>query len=223
MKRPHFRPFSAAALDPLAWLDDGFTNSPLESDWTIYEGDGTVTQSIAGGELNVTVNAGGAADAFWFDGEQGCLIYKTITGNFDMRAQCRVRNLADSGLPTVGDGNFRIAGLAAHDPDRATNLDYVHIGFGCTASAAVTCEWKTTVASVSTYGAVAAPTGVGELRIRRVGQQFDVYLDGALVQGIDRTAAPLPNTLQVGIMPPYSNVAGHDLRLFVDSITFRTP
>lgn len=217
--------------DDLVNYGDGFEGGALAAKWLSFDGGGTETGSVSGSEYNTTVDggwdgggAGGAANgAFWYNAYQGQLRYQSVSGNFDMRAQCRVRNLANSGLPTVGDGAYRIAGIAAHDPNRATNLNYVHVGFGCTASAAITCEWKTTVNNISTFGSVAAPTGVGELRIRRLGQVFDLFLDGALVQSIDRTANALPTTLQVGIMPPYASVVGHDLRLFVDTISFVRP
>jgi len=221
-------PSLATAWDPIVNLRDEFGGDTLASKWTLYEGDGTATIAVSGSELNLTCNAGGAADSFWFDGEQGILLYQLVTGNFDAQARIRVRNSADSGLPTVGDGNFRIAGLAAHDPDRATNLDYVHVGLGCTASAGITCEWKTTVASVSTYGAVAAATGVGEIRILRVGQLFTMYYRASAadawteVQAIDRTAAALPTTLQLGFMV-YASVASHDERIFVDRFSVRRP
>lgn len=214
--------------DDLAPLSDDFLGAAISSAWVNYEGDGTSSIAVSGGELNLTCNQGGAADSFWFNGEQGILLHKVVTGNFDVVADVRVRNLADSGLPTVGDGNFRIAGLAAHDPNRATNLNYVHVGLGCTASAAITCEWKTTVNNVSTFGSVAAPSGTGQLRLVRQGQVFTAYYRAlttdpwTTVQVMDRTANPLPSALQVGLMV-YASVAGHDERIFVNRITFRRP
>lgn len=191
---------------------------------TLFQGDGTVTTSFANGEMNTTVNAGGSGDAFWFDSELGCLYTVPISGDFDAVLTGRVRNLADSGLPTTGDGNFRIAGMAAHDPDRGTSLNYVHIGWGCTASAAITVETKNTVDSVSDYDAAPGVTGAGQLRIVRVGQVFRMYSRASpgaawtLENTYDRTAEPMPNTLDVGIMPPYASVASHDMRLFVSQL-----
>lgn len=214
--------------DDLANFGDGFEGGALSSAWTDYEGDGTSTIAVANSELNLTCNQGGSADSLWFDGDQGILVYKTVSGDVDVIASVRVRNLADDGLPTVGDGNYRIGGLAAHDPDRATNLNYVHVGLGCTASAGITCEWKTTVASVSTYNAIAAATGAGQIRLRRVGQLFTAYYRAdpgdawTTVQAMDRTANPLPTTLQWGFMV-YASVATHDLRLFVDWVSFVRP
>lgn len=220
---------SLEETDPLAAMDDGFNEAALASKWTVYEGDGTASISVSGGELNLTCNAGGTNDSLWFDGDEGILVYQLVTGDFDAVATVRVRNLANSGLPTVGDGNYRIAGLAAHDPDRSSLLNYVHVGLGCTASAGITCEWKTTESSVSTYNSVAAATGVGQIRILRVDQIFSLYYRAAasdawtLVQSIDRGATtPLPSTLQLGFMV-YASVASHDERIFVDRFTVRTP
>lgn len=226
---PHlFSNVSVRPRDPLLGLCDDFLGAALNSSrWSLYEGDGTASEAVSASELNLTCNAGGAADSFWFDSEQGILRYVSVTGDFDAIATVRVRNSANSGLPTVGDGNFRIAGLAAHDPNRAS-LNYVHVGLGCTASAAVTCEWKTTVNSVSTYGAVAAPSGAGQIRLVRIGNVYTAYYRAATtdawttVQAMDRSAAALPSTLQLGFMA-YSNVAGHDIRLFVDSFGITRP
>lgn len=213
--------------DDLAGLSDDFVGASIGAKWSHYQGGGTGTIAVSGGELNYTVNAGGIGQAFWFDANQGTLLYQLVSGNFDATANVRVRNSADSGLPTVGDGNYRIAGIAAHDANRAS-LNYVHVGLGCTASAAITCEWKTTVNSVSTFGSIAAPSGAGQIRIVRSGQIFTTYYRALVtdawttVQTIDRTANALPTQLQVGFMV-YASVAGHDERIFCDRIAYRRP
>lgn len=210
-------------------VDLSFDGATVPAALTLYQGDGTVTTSVTGGEMNTTVNAGGTGDAFWFDSEQGCLYYVAVSGDFDAVLTGRVRNLADDGLPTVGDGNFRIAGLAAHDPDRATDLNYIHVGWGCTASVAITCETKNTVDSVSDYDEAPAATGAGQLRIVRTGQVFRLYSRASagaawtLQNTYDRTAAPMPTTLHVGPMPPYASVPTHDMRLFVSQLRITRP
>lgn len=210
-------------------LADYFGGTALQSKWTVYEGDGTASIAVSGSELNLTCNAGGTGDSLWFDTDQGILVYQLVTGDFDAIATVRVRNLADDGLPTVGDGQYRIGGLAAHDPDRGTVLNYVHVGLGCTASAAIECEWKTTEDSVSDYASIAATTGAGQIRILREGQVFSLYYRAtesaawSLVQEIDREATvELPQTLQLGFMA-YASTAIHDIRLFVDRFTITRP
>jgi hypothetical protein len=218
-------------LDPLAALNDTFSGAALLSKWTAYQGDGTLSTAVSGGELNLTCNAGGAGDSFWYNAEQGVLLYQLVTGDFDARARVRVRNLADDGLPTVGDGNYRIAGIAAHDPDRATDLDYVHVGLGCTASATLTAEWKDTQASTSyfaDYTDADVQTGEGEIRLLREGQVYTFYYrplaGGAWVelQVRGRGGAPLPDTLQLGFVV-YASVASHDIRIFADDFRVTTP
>jgi hypothetical protein len=224
-------PSGCDPLEPLQRLDDGFYGTALLSTWLPFSGGGTESASVANGELDYTVDAGGVGFAFWFNANQGTLRHKVITGNFDVVARVRVRNLANSGLPTVGDGNFRLFGIAAHDPARGVSLNYMHVALGCTASAGITCEWKDTATSVSTFAAITdanIATGIGEIRLRRVGQIFDFFyrLDytnpWTLVQTRDRSATPFPDALQVGFMC-YASVAGHDERGFVDNITFRAP
>lgn len=207
-------------------FDDSFTGTALSDEWLRYEGDGTLDTSVSNSFLDLTCNQGGAADSFWFNGELGVLLYKLVTGDFDWVMRGSVTNLARSGLPTVGDGVYRLAGIAAHDPDRATSLNYVHVAWGCTASPGITCEWKDTVNSVSSFDAVSAPTGSGELRMQREGQTFRLYFredpgdEWTLVQEIDRDSGgqPMPDTLQLGFMA-YASAANHDIRLLVNSTT----
>jgi hypothetical protein len=218
------------AVGPSAVIVDlTFSGASVPSALTLYEGGGTVTTTVSGGAMNTTVNAGGVGEAFWFDGNQGCLYTIPVAGDFDAVLTGFVRNLADDGLPTVGDGNFRIAGLAAHDPDRATELNYIHIGWGCTASVAITVETKNTVASVSDFDAAAGPTGAGQVWIRRRSQIFTCFSRPAqsgawtLQNTYDRTAAPMADMLDVGIMPPYASVATHDMRIFVERLRITRP
>jgi hypothetical protein len=226
------------AADPLAVNDDEFPGSALDGDWTIYEpGLSSAQIVVSGGELNLAANMGGVGFSFWYMTNEGILVYKEITGDFDMVAGVRVRNYADSGLPTVGDGNYRVAGIAAHDPTRTdpnTDLNYVHVGLGCMNTADIEVEYKNTVDSFSDFTATptsGSNTGVGELRLRRVGQIFTLFYrhttgdSWTQVGEYDRTAAPMPSTLQVGFMS-YSNegvAEGGDIRLFVDYVHFTTP
>ena len=135
-----------ALMDPLSVFDDTFDGDL--SKWTEYKSAAVATQTVSGGELDLEVNAGGGgvggATSFWFDGTaNGQLLYQTISGAFDARLRARVRNTANSGNPPAT--SFRIAGIAAHDPDRTNNVfNYLHIGAGSTGGAGNTIEWKTT-------------------------------------------------------------------------------
>lgn len=223
-----------APTDPLAELSDTFPGASLDASWLAYNGSGVTSATVSGGAATVVANQGGLTGAFWYDALLGGLIYKLVTGDFDVVETLAVQNSAGSGLPPVD--NFRLCGIAAHDPDRSGPLNYVHVALGATADATLMCEWKTTVDSESDsgviatgqYGSIPAPTGAGQIRLRRVGQVFTAYYRASssdawtLVETMDRTTAPLPDTLQIGMMV-YSNLLAHDIRGVVQDITFSTP
>lgn len=214
-----------APADPLAALSDSFSGGSLDPKWTLYEGSGNATLTVAGGVLRFEIDSGSASGSFWYNEFQGDLVHQTVTGNFDVVATLTVRDAAGTALPPTD--NFRLAGIAAHDPDRASNLNYVHVALGATSAADLRCEWKTTVANVSTYDSVSWPSGTGQIRLVREDQLFSAYVRATssdawtLVQAMDRTANPLPATLQVGPMV-YSNLALHDILGDYDAITFAT-
>src|SRR5678815_2737106 len=82
---PRYTAINPAGQPPVLqrYLFDGIT-SP--SQFTIYNGDGVGTVAIAGGELGLTINAGGTGDSFWFDADEGVLVYVPISGDFDAQA-----------------------------------------------------------------------------------------------------------------------------------------
>lgn len=235
-------------VDPLAALSDDFESDEADVEdrgWLWHNESVVATQAIAGGELNLDITEGGGAGSFWFDGFEGMLLYKLVTGDADVRARIRVRNTAGDGTPAPD--NFRLVVLAAHDPDRATVLNYVHVGMGSTNEAGNSAEWKTTDDSVSTFGNNSS-SGLSPLeldfRLVRVGQVFTAYVRftgaeplssdvgwGSAWQVMDRSsnltparaaAVPMPDTLQWGIAV-YSNQATHDVQGFVDEVRFATP
>lgn len=137
--------------DPLAFLDDYFDAGPsdiTQRGWFAYKDGAISNRAVGSGYLDFQIAAGaggiGGATSFWFDGTaDGALLYKPITGPFDARIRAQVRNTAFAANPPVT--NFRIAGLAAHDPTRTANVfNYVHIGAGSTGAADGRIEWKTT-------------------------------------------------------------------------------
>lgn len=221
-------PTANAPTDPLSFLDDEFSGSSLDPKWQTYEGSGTIVESVSGGELDLTCDEGGVTGSLWFDGFQGILLYQLVTGDFDAIATCRVRNIVDSGPPTNSDGDYRIAMLAAHDPDHVGALNYVHVGLGSTANNGLRCEWKSTVNGTSVYDDVSAPSGAGQIRLLRVGQLFTAYYRASTldawteVQAMDRSVNPLPDTVQLGF-GVYASLSTHDLRLFVNNFRVTTP
>lgn len=243
----------AASSDPLARLSDDFSGSTLDPSWSIFNGSLIASDEVSGGTgLNFQITSGGANGSFWYNGFDGCLIYKLVEGPCDMRVRLRVRDSANSGNPPTSDS--RIAGIAAHDPTRpptpGATYNYVHTGFGSVDSNPDNrVEWKTTDLDVSTYASTSWPVGGGDLdgdlRIVRSAadlQIFETYVKPSttpldspggwtLQQAISRTsnaqparaaAQPLPDVLQWGIMI-YSSEVVHDIRSFVRQVLFSTP
>lgn len=217
-----------APEDPLSLLSDEFSGSSLSPLWTEFEGDGTyATSSVSGGQYSIEPDEGGSAGSFWFNGEQGLLTYKEITGDFDVRTRVHVTNSAGTSAPPVS--GFRIAGLAAHDPDRNTVRNYVHIGLGSTDEVDNRVEHKTTVDDVSTYGSASFTNGTNELdgylRLTRVGTTYTAYYstDGQSWTQLQQwNRADLPSTLQVGLVI-YANLTVHDIAASFDYVRFSTP
>lgn len=214
--------------DPLAALSDEFPGSSLDESWTEYEGDGTyAVNTVSGGQYSMEPDAGGTAGSFWFNGEQGLLTYKEVAGDFQCECRVHVTNSAGDDAPPVTQ--FRIAGIAAHDPDRDSVRNYVHIGLGSTAEADNRVEHKTTVDDVSTFGSASFTNGTNELdgylRLTRVSDTFTCYYssDGESWTELESwERADLPSTLQVG-MVVYSNQTVHDIAASFDYVRFSTP
>lgn len=163
--------------DPLS-ANDAANGTDFVASYTLEDTGVTSNPAanVVGSEAHLTVgttstNGGGAGGSFWFDSNDGVLWYRTVTGAFDVRMRCRIRNHAGDGanLTTA----FRIFGLAVHDPLR-TVFNYLHIGGGSTGAAALRIEWKTTDAVVSgstdtsAFGAINAPDGDLDLDFRIV-------------------------------------------------------
>jgi len=201
------------APDPLATLSDDFSaGSTLTGNgWTIEDSSPTAgpSDTITAGEADLTIADGGTGGSLWFDGWDGALWYRTVEGACEMRARVRIEDAAGGGLPAFS--NFRIGGIAAHDPDRST-YEYVHVGVGSLANGQHNVEWKSTDDSDSAFAGVATTLTGGELlydlrMVRRASdlQIFDLYhragtaqdLDSdtgwTLRQTIDRTDADTPD------------------------------
>lgn len=154
-----------AGVDPLAALDDIFAGSSLDAKWTIedstpasYDSGGS---SVSRGEYFQNILAGGTGGSFWFDPNDGILVYQEVTGPFEARFRARMRNLADSGPPDLALGAAQFGGLAVHDPDRSA-LNYVHIVAGGNGSGVALVEWKSNdsdgvATDTSAFATVAAP------------------------------------------------------------------
>lgn len=231
---------NAIVPDPLVALNDTFDGvDDIETrGWSIYQSGVLGTSEIASGRYRHTATDGGTPGSFWFNAADGYLIYRgnqignLISGNCDMRIRQVVQNSAFSGLPTASQ--FRITGIAAHDPDRVSEFNYVHIGAGY-ASGSYGIETKNTISNASTFPTVTlAPTAPWTIDVRlvRVGDDITSYyrhapsvsLDSDVdwVQHIVNTRADLPTDLQWGLIG-YSNADIHDISSDVEDVQFSTP
>lgn len=208
----------SGSQDPLAFLSDDFESGTTltGNGWLIEDTtpSSTPSDAIVSGEADLTVGGGATSGSFWFNASDGALWYRTVDGPCDMRARVRVRNGADSGLPPAT--SFRVAGIAAHDPDRST-YEYVHVGLGSTSIGVPAIEWKTTDNSDSAFAGLAATLTDGEMLydlriVRRASntQIFDLYYRAGtsealesdsgwtLLVTVDRTDDTVPDRASTG-------------------------
>lgn len=178
-------------FDALEALSDNFGGSATDVEargWTWYGESTIATQTVSGGELHLEGTTGGAAGAWWYSStsgptlENGNILYKLVTGDFDVRARVRVRNAAGSGSPSSAAFEWRFAGIQAQDPDGLTSgrFNYVHLALGADPNGQNRLEWKVTdddgATGDSTFDseAVSAPLDY-DLRMVRDGQTFRLY------------------------------------------------
>lgn len=234
----------AVASDPLAAFDDTFDSGSSDMTTRGWSTHKPATLSLldtvdtASGYYQCTVIQGnlGATGSHWYNNRDGLLRYHTVTAtSFDARARVTVLNTALDGLPTATQ--YRIAALAAHDPDRTdpnTDLNYVHIGPGVI-NGDYGVEYKTNVNSVSTFPYTpfsAVHPWTSDIRIVRTGSNFAMMARttaGADLLSEDSWAtlttfvrADLPATLQIGIMA-YANPTVHDVVGRFHEFRIRTP
>jgi hypothetical protein len=214
----------------MAAVADSFEGTTVRAPWSAgsYRLDLLVQDPpvVSGGYVDLELDVGGAGGSHWFDNRIGALFGQLLTGDFDVAVDLQVFDQAGTGLPP-STGAARLGVLAAHDPDRATVLNYVHRGVGrapggSEAGDGIVDEDKSTVNSVSVWDtrpALDTVTCRCWVRMRRVGSTFTTWvsLDGATWSNeISVTRADLPSTLEVGVAP-YATDADANLRVRVYS------
>lgn len=225
----------APYVDPLSALDDSFQGNTLNPKWLLYKPDATPGITVGGGFCRAPIVEGGTppvpstSDSFWFNANNGILLYQLCPGNFDARVYAEARDVGDSGPCTTSD--FKIVGLAAHDPANPP-FNYVHVGLGSNNTAGLQAENKSTENSVSVFNYLPNASGTAWIRLLRIGQIFTTMF-GPTVDGpwtvlavVDRSVAlpQLPATIRLGLMT-YSNdtsPGGGVLGRF-NNFTVRTP
>lgn len=214
----------ATSFQSLASFDDDFSAPVLDSDWTVLNS-GILAQSIAAGELHLRPTVGGAA-VTWYQGDQGPLVYKLVTGDFTVTATVRAFDPGNPSQPPPN--NYRLGGLMARDPTSTpTDQNFVHVAVGGgDAGTPVAVEDKTTTQSISDFLFYPLANAEGELRITRQGALMSLYyrpIGGTTWQLLRAHAHPeFPATLQVGMMV-YSNPTMPSVEIAVDHIAFSNP
>lgn len=202
-------------------LGDTFDGVALDPSWSVLN-PSLATISVSGGQLHLeaTMSGGGTT---WYNNSEGPLVYKAVTGDFDVRTVVSTEDAGSPGNPPPTQ--YRLAGLLARSPASVPGaLDWVHVALGSGATAqGVSYEYKSTNDSVSTWATTPTASPDGELRIVRTGSNFDLYwrpdaLASWLV--IQSFARPdMPATLHVGLMV-YATEAPPAIRASFDEIAF---
>jgi hypothetical protein len=139
-------------------------------------------------------------NALWYQGSQGGLIYRTVTGDFTMTATVNAVRKSDNNQAVAC--NVCLGGLMARNPSDASGQNYVHLVTGNTPNG-LGYEVKNTTNSVSPYEAFGDGSTKHDLRIVRTGSTFTLYqkLSTANTWNVAATFSrpDLHTTLQVGV------------------------
>lgn len=196
------------------------TTDAFNSTWDLFNPSVSTIEEHTADRLNLVL----AQNALWFEGDQGGLIYRNITGNFTLSARVSVRMASDANVAV--NCNICLGGLMARSPDNRNGEDYVHIVSGNTPSG-LGYETKNTNNSDSPFEPIADGSADHELRICRDGSTFRLYQRaiGAQTWNLAQTyeRPDLPPTLQVGLNI-YTAQSGNlaDLRVIYEQVQLDT-
>lgn len=165
-----------AAQDPLAALNDEFDGPALSSAWTRFDQafgwpDKVKRLSVENGAVTLE-----PYHSAWVRDLNAPFLFKTLQGDFDVRARVRVRGLNG---PVPG-GTWSLGGLMARQPTRTSasaweprreNWNFVTTGVGHLAGRTMT-ETKSTYNSTSNLKLRPFESGWVELRLVRVGMSM---------------------------------------------------
>ena len=136
--------------------------------------------------------------ALWLNNSQGGAVYRNTNGNFKITAIVKaVKNTAPTEPPS---NRVHLGGLIARNP-AGTTENYVHIVVG-NAENGLAVETKSTTNNVSKYEAPKWSSAQAELRLCRVGSDFNLYKRAVTTTAWTLAAtysrSDLPASLQVG-------------------------
>jgi hypothetical protein len=167
---------AAAAPNDLAALNDEFESGSLSPDWTVFHARYGWPDKIKAMDVGRTTE--GALhlqpyDSAWVRDLNAPFLFKTLQGDFDVRARVRVRGLNGD----VPGGTWSLGGLMARVPNgldastwkpRAENWNFITTGVGHEAGKVMT-ETKATFNSTSSLKLRPYRSGWVELRLVRSG------------------------------------------------------
>jgi hypothetical protein len=198
-------------------LSDMFDGPSLDASWTIFKPSVSAV-SIEKSALVVEMTQA----ALWFEASQGQLVYKLVTGDFKVTSRVHARKTSSPADPP--DGNVHLGGLMARDPigvDKGGAENYVFIVVGRDEND-LSVETKFTRNSMSDYIGPSWPSGDAELRLCRIGAQFNLYKrpigSTTWELAIADTHGMLPSTLQVGAVA--YTLGGPDLTVSFEEVVF---
>ncbi len=136
--------------------------------------------------------------ASWLNNSQGGAVYRNTSGNFKITAIVKsVKNTSPTNPPS---NRVHFGGLIARNP-AGTTENYVHIVVG-NAENGLAVETKSTTNNVSKYDAPKWSNAQAELRLCRVGSDFNLYKRAvnttAWTLATTYSRSDLPASLQVG-------------------------
>ena len=188
-----------APQTPLEPLADEFTSESSLPNWQKLHGDKIKNFSVSNGQLKIETFATG-----WYGDYQGPFVFKTVAGDFDVRARIKVSGQND----TLPQSAWSLAGLMVR---QATNGDWqprqenwLFLTTGIAEPKGVAMfEAKTTNNSISNLKLRPAKAGWVELRIVRLQASFILMYRYNATESwtvLERFYRPLlPQELQVGI------------------------
>ena len=164
-----------AAADPLTTLSDEFEDGDLQG-WTRFDQAFGWPDKIKALDVGRTTPGALRLEPYhsaWVRDLNAPFLFKTVEGDFDVRARVRVRSAAGD----VAGGTWSLGGLMARVPSRSTAADwrpraenwhFITTGVGHLAGRQMT-ETKSTFNSYSSLKLRPFPTGWVELRLVRIG------------------------------------------------------
>ncbi|MCA8969216.1 MAG: hypothetical protein KDC95_05510 [Planctomycetes bacterium] len=190
-----------SSIVTLAAKGDEFNGTTLDPSWRIHNPH-LVSASVSGGELHMRPTQSGPPVTWYADGE-GPMLYKLVSGDFDLSVRVRSYDPAQPTLPPPI--SYRMGGITIRDPgSQPGRRNWLHIAVGGgTSQVPITVEDKTTVDSNSTLRLTPLQAARADIRAVRHGAFVDFYVrePNATAWRLLRSnhRPDLPATLQVGL------------------------